>query len=256
MRIGPTNATAAALVLVLMARATPLLGQEGDVYRAVTVQAAPGELLNLIDLLKEEQALARAGGEAPAMMFRHSQGDFWDIFLLYPVTDLAAHLPRRVEASRLAPGAGSPESPGPAAELQAAIDGSTTWREEVFVHGPPVEQVTALWAQTGFFHLEMFQGLAGKRDELIAQRRMENDYLERIGKEANAIFTRIAGASTDAFTIGFYRDLAHYAEPNAVSDEAAGQAAIDAGFEGRAYIGSYLRSLILRHHDTLGVAIP
>ena len=116
--------------------------------------------------------------------------------------------------------------------------------------------MAARWAESGFFHLEMFQGLAGKREELIAQRRMENDYLERIGKDANAIFTRIAGASTDAFTLGFYRDLAHYAEPNAVSDEEAERAAVAAGFEGRGFIGSYLRSLILRHHDTLGVAIP
>ena len=96
----------------------------------------------------------------------------------------------------------------------------------------------------------------GKRAELLRQREMENVYLRGIGKDPNGIFVRLAGASSDAFTIGFYRDLSHYAEPNSVSDEEAERAALEAGFEGRAFIGSYLRSLLLRHHDTLGVEIP
>ena len=254
MRPPKTTATlTAAVAMIALWGANPLGGQEGGIYRAVTVQAAPGKLLEMIELFQEEQAFARSMGEAPAMMFRHSQGDFWDIFLLYPIPDLPEYFEAETRARRSRARAPS----GMTGEvLNAAIDAVSAWREEVFVHGPPHDEVADLWQNSGFFHLETFQGLAGRRAELLHQRRIENDYLERIGKAPNAIFTRIAGASTDAFTIGFYRDLAHYAEPNAVSDEEANQAAIDAGFEGRDYIGSYLRSLILRHQDTLGVAIP
>ena len=48
-----------------------------------------------------------------------------------------------------------------------------------------------------------------------------------------------------------YRDLAHYAESDASPLEEADAAAKAAGFEGREFIGSYIRTLILEHRDTL-----
>ena len=92
--------------------------------------------------------------------------------------------------------------------------------------------------------------------QLVREREMENDYLVRLGRKPNHIFTRIAGSSTDAFTIGYYRDLKAYANPPEVTPDQEEEAAKAAGFRGAAFIGAYLRELILRHHDTLAVPIP
>ena len=70
-----------------------------------------------------------------------------------------------------------------------------------------------------------------------------------------AVLAGSAGSSTDAFTIGYYRDLKAYANPPEVTAQQEEDAAVAAGFRGAAYIGAYLRELILRHHDTLAVAI-
>ena len=65
----------------------------------------------------------------------------------------------------------------------------------------------------------------------------------------------ITGAAWDSFTIGFYRDLQHYAEPSKVSAEEEDRAAKAAGFESRNHIGSYLRQFLSGHHDTLGSVV-
>jgi hypothetical protein len=231
----------------------PAAAQTGGVYRAVTAQAAPGELLELIELYRDEKSLLSSIGEEPSFWMRHSQGDIWDLLLLYPIGSMGeyfsdAAMQRRSGATSAAGRTGH--------ELQAAIDAATAWREEVFAHGPALADVRTAWDAAGFFHVEIFEGLAGKRAELIREREMENDYLERMGRAPNHIFTRIAGSASDAFTIGYYLDLKAYANPPEVTEEEEEAAAVAAGFEGAAYIGSYLRELILRHHDTLATRIP
>ena len=58
-------------------------------YKVTLVQAAPGKLLDLIDLYKARAAeLRQAGDEAPLWM-RHSQGDHWDLMVLFPVGSYA-----------------------------------------------------------------------------------------------------------------------------------------------------------------------
>jgi len=90
----------------------------------------------------------------------------------------------------------------------------------------------------------------------LTQRRMENQYYTNIGERGNATFVRIAGAEFDAFTIGFYNDLKDYADTgDAVSTEQDADAQAAAGFT-PGEIGLYLRTLLLRHHDTLAVSIP
>jgi hypothetical protein len=250
MRWGLLAATAVSLVAV---PASSAAAQEVDVYRAVTVQAAPGDVLDLIELYREEQQLLAGLGEEPPLWMRHSQGDIWDLLLLYPVGSVSDYF----EAGRVAARAEVVSSTGrTGAALQREIDARSAWREEVFVFGPGVAEVKEAWNGSGFFHVEMFEGLAGKRAELIREREMENDYLVRLGREPNHIFTRIAGSSTDAFTIGYYTDLKAYANPPEVTPAQEEAAAVAAGFRGAAYIGQYLRELILRHHDTLAVRIP
>ena len=84
---------------------------------------------------------------------------------------------------------------------------------------------------------------------------MENHYLRELGRPENLIFTREAGGPWDSFTLGFYRDLKHYAESADIPAADEDRAAKTAGFEGADRIGSYLRRLILYHRDTLCVAI-
>jgi len=102
----------------------------------------------------------------------------------------------------------------------------------------------------------MFHALPGRLSDLEREREMENAYLRALGRPQNAIFVRDQGGSWDLFTIGFYRDLKHYAESADIPEASQESAAKAAGFEGARAIGPYLRTLIGSHHDTLAVAIP
>jgi hypothetical protein len=84
---------------------------------------------------------------------------------------------------------------------------------------------------------------------------MENEYLRYLKQPTNLIFVRDQGAAWDCFTIGFYRDLQHYAESAKTTPDDAEKAAKAAGFESAKAIGPYLRTLIALHHDTLAVAV-
>src|SRR6478736_3773546 len=66
-------------------------------YKVSLVQAAPGKLVALIDLYKARAAeLKQAGDEAPLWM-RHSQGDHWDLMILFPVGSYAEYYqPERI----------------------------------------------------------------------------------------------------------------------------------------------------------------
>lgn len=244
---------AAALVFALLVFASPASAQQPGVYRTVTVQAAPGQLLELMELYREERTFLAAQGEEAPLWMRHSQGDLWDLFLLYPLESVSAYFSaqraQRLDRARTPSGRTG-------AELRREIERLSAWREEVFVNGPAVAEVKDAWSGSGFFHVEMFEGLAGRRADLLREREMENDYLIRMGRKPNHIFTRIAGSATDSYTIGYYVDLKAYANPPARTPAQQEAAAVAAGFRGADTIGSELRALILRHHDTLAVRIP
>lgn len=93
--------------------------------------------------------------------------------------------------------------------------------------------------------------MVGKQTELLKQREMENVFYSHINHRPNIIFTRVFGPSWDSFTIGAYKDLMDYANDGGITFEQEDAAAKKAGFQGVNYIGSYLRSLLLEHHDTL-----
>jgi len=207
------------------------------VYRAVFLQAAPGRLLELVDLVKAALPVYDAAGGPRPLLGRHTQGDRWDIMLVEPVGSLASFYAHE-----------------PATQWER-MESLVAWREELFVNGPPLEEFERRNTEGGFYHLEIFLGLAGKRDSLYRQRLMEDDYSRRIGRPDNLVFTRLSGAAWDLFTIGFYRSLQHYAEPSSVTAEQEETAARAAGFVSRNDIGAYLRRFIALHHDTLLVPI-
>lgn len=241
-----------ALVLVFAALFTvPAASAAGEtyLYRAELLQAAPGKLLELIPLLQTRASLLEAVGDAAPFWMRHSQGDHWDLMLLYPMSSYAEFYSAERVAKRKKAESGAPE-------IAERIKADIAWQEDVFVYGPPLETVKAAFANTKFFHIEMFVALAGHRGDLYHEREMENAYSKALSQPENLIFVRDQGAAWDLFTIGFYRDLKHYAESADVTPSRQETAAKAAGFDSPAQIGPYLRKFISSHHDTLAVAVP
>ncbi|HKF58397.1 MAG TPA: hypothetical protein VKJ45_23340 [Blastocatellia bacterium] len=215
-------------------------------YDARLVQAAPGKLLDLIDLYKARMAGIRDGGDEPPLWMRHSQGDRWDLLLLFPMGSYAEYYrPERIaRRARLEP-----------QEFRERLASDVYWQEDVFVHGPALDDLRKAFAGAGYFHVEMFQALPGRAADLYKEREMENAYLRVLREPDNFIFVRDQGAAWDVFTLGCYRNLKHYAEGSDVQAKDQEAAARAAGFEDAAHIGPYLRTLISSHHDTLAVAI-
>jgi len=236
------------LVLSLVAPAD----SGGSAYEAMFLRAAPGRLLELIQLLQSSLPVYRAAGAHPPVLLRHAQGDQWDLLLLTPLQSIEHHFSGRRRAlwSASAREAGFDDS-----AFRAAFEREVAWHEELYVDGPPVTALDSALQGKGYFHLEIFQALAGKRDSLLTEREMENAFLRRIGRPANLIFTKVAGAAWDSFTLGLYRDLQDYAEPSRATVEEEEAAAKAAGFASRNHIGSYLRKFLAGHHDTLGSVV-
>ncbi len=228
--------------------ATPSLAADnGYLYKVSLVQAAPGKLLDLIDLYKARAtAYQTVGDEAPLWM-RHSQGDHWDLMILFPMGSYAEfYQPQRV-AKRQQAEQGN--------KMDQKIKESIAWQEDLFAYGPPLADLRKAFAGGGFFHVEMFITLPGQFGALYKEREMENVYARSLKEPENFIFVRDQGAAWDIFTIGVFRDLKHYAESADVPAKDQEAAAKAAGFESPAQIGPYLRRFIREHHDTLAVAI-
>jgi hypothetical protein len=238
-------------IAVLFLATTPAAHAD-YLYKAIFLRAAPGKLLDAIALYKSRMPVYDASGDARPFLMRHSQGDQWDLMLLFPMESWTAYfsadrVAKRDRAAR--------ESGVLQPEFARRFYEVVAWHEDVFVEGPPLEEVRKRWDSAGFFHVEIFISLAGKQAELRREREMENKYLEGVGRQGNLIFTHDQGAAWDLFTIGFYRDLPHYAESAGIPPEKAEASARAAGFRGAADIGPYLRTLIASHHDTLCVAV-
>ncbi len=235
------------IVCLLVCFAAPGFAQAPQqyLYRTTLIQAAPGQLLWLIDQLKARTAAEQGIGEPPTWMIRHSQGDHWDLLLLTPIGSYMDYfsekrVEKREKSFAVAPG-----------RLRDAI----AWQEDVFVWGPPVEEVRSVMTSGNFYHVEMFIALPRLQGELRRERQMENAYQKYLGRPENLIFMRDMGAAWDCYTIGVYRDLKHYAESADIPAEKQEEAARAAGFQSVSQIGPYLRTLIRSHHDTLGTAV-
>jgi hypothetical protein len=240
------------IVVALLLGADSVAQAQSFLYKAMFVRAAPGKLLELIALYKERMPVYDAAGDVRPFWIRHSQGDQWDLMLLFPMESWPAYY----SAGRIARrNAAAAKSRLPQADFARKFYELAAWHEEVFVEGPPLETVRKHFEGAGFFHLEIFMALPGKQGELRKQREMENAYLTGMGRPANLIFTHDQGAAWDLFTLGFYRDLKHYAESADIPPAKQDAAAKAAGFAGADAVGPYLRTLIASHHDTLALAV-
>lgn len=236
------------IVLTDASRAEP-----ATLYRAMFVQAAPGRLLDFIGLYKERGGVYDAAGDERPLLMRHSQGDRWDLLLLFPMGSFTEYYAPERAQRRQAAAERSSLAP---AEFRKRVYECIAWHEEVFVDGPPLETVKKAWSGAGFYHLEIFVALPGKQAELYREREMENAYSKGIGRAETLIFTHVEGAAWDLFTVAFYTNVKHYAETSDVPAEKREAAARAAGFANADAIGPFLRTLISIHHDTLGVAVP
>jgi hypothetical protein len=213
-------------------------------YKARLVQAAPGKLLDAIELYKSSLTEYKHAGDEQPLMMRHSQGDHWDLLILIPMKSYADYYtPERVAKRKMLH------------ESQDKLDALIAWQEDVFVYGPSLAELQKAFASSTFFHVEMFDALAGKQSELFKEREMENAYLKALKRPENLIFVRDQGAAWDLFTVGAYRDLKHFAESAGIPEADQEEAAKAAGFEAANRIGPYLRTLISSHHDTLAVSV-
>jgi hypothetical protein len=240
---------------ILVAAAGPAAAQSAaaaapqPLYRLQMLQAAPGRLLELIDVVKKHSALAAAGGEETPVIMRHSQGDHWDLAVLWPMDDWAAYYSQARMAKRDTAARASGRTP---VELERELDPLVSWHEDLYMRGPSVDALRAHVKDMGLLHYEMMQALPGKRDALIEERRMENAFNRNRGRGETLIFVREAGADWDVVTLGVYRNWTQYAESDLIPKEANDEAARKAGFTDAGGVGPFMRTLISTHRDTLG----
>jgi hypothetical protein len=235
--ISPARATAA----------TAATAENSYLYKVTLVQAAPGKLLELIDLYKARSAAYQGAGDEAPLWMRHSQGDHWDLMILFPMGSYTDFYQTQRIVKRQQADQGS--------RLEGKIKENIAWQEDLFAYGPPLADLRKAFAAGAFFHVEMFVALPGKFADLYKEREMENAYSKALKEPENFIFARDQGAAWDIFTIGVYRDLKHYAESADVPAKDQEAAAKAAGFEAPGQIGPYLRRFIREHHDTLAVAV-
>ncbi len=226
----------------------PGAAEAGDfsaLYRVELVRAAPGAYAEVMDLYHAHFDAMEAAGEERPLWMRHSQGDQWDFLVMHPMGSWEAwYAPKRMAARQLAE-----------QTFREGHNEIVSWTEDTFMWGPSVDVLHARADGAGLFHVEMFEALAGKYDELVAQRQMENAYYAGMDHPGNLIFVRDAGGAWDVMTLGFYRDLPHFAESATWPFDRDDAAARAAGFDGVMAIAPYLRSLLLTHRDTIARAI-
>ena len=245
-----SSATVALTMALAVVQAPPSIPAE--LYRFVLIQAAPGKLLELIDLYKGRLPVVAASGDELPIIVRHSQGDRWDLLVVYPSGGFTSYYSEPRVAKRHAAAEASGVSN---AEFARKFYALVAWHEDVYVEGPPVSELRAYLKDAPLVHLEMLQALPGKRDALIEERRMESVFNQQRGRPRSLIFTHEQGAAWDVITLDAYRDWRHYAEQETISKDVNDAAAKKAGFESADAIGPYMRTLISSHHDTIGTLV-
>lgn len=223
-----------------------------ELYRFVFIQAAPGKLLDVIDMYRKRMPVITAGGDEAPFIIRHSQGDRWDLVIIYPSGSFTSYysadrVRRRTDAAN-ASGLST-------AQFAKQFYDLVSWHEDVDVEGPPLQAFRDYVKDPGLLHLEMFQALAGKRDLLIEERRMETAFNVARSRPGALLFTHEQGAGWDVISLDGFRNWRHYAESETIPQEVSDAAAKTAGFANMDAIGPYMRSLIALHHDTLGTPV-
>jgi hypothetical protein len=233
----------ASLLLPMDQEAIPPNQREGQyLYRFAMLQAGPGHVLKLIDTHKKMGDTMALRGEERPVIVRHSQGDHWDLLVIYPLGNRAPFQFTKKNGQR-------------AAAILAKIRPLLLWHEDLFVAGPELNILRKFLKGKGLVHFEMMQALPGKYKDLVEERRMENTYNRNRGRAQTLIFTHLAGAAWDVVTLGSYKDWHEYADSDKIPKELSEKAAKSAGFPSADEVGAFMRTLITTHRDTLGPVI-
>jgi len=239
----------ALLLTPSLAAAQAALPTRPELYKFVTIQAAPGKLPDLLALYRDRAPVMAGNGDEFPIVVRHSQGDRWDLLVIYPIGSFADFYSRERMAARDAAGVASGVTN---AAFQERLYQVIAWHEDVFVWGPPLAELRAYVAGATVAHLEMMQAMAGQHEALTRQRYMESAYNVSRGRPRMLVFTHQEGAAWDVITLDAWPDWRRYGEAQMVPAEVSEAAAKKAGFASADAVGVIMRSLINTHHDTLG----
>ena len=212
-----------------------------ELYHVHFVKAAPGKLTELISVYQESPV--PAGEPGPPLVFRHMQGDDWDLLVLTPLG----------KEETLSPGA-------PSAELQRWMDWTRPLRSQhgdTFTAGPPWSDVKARLvdasrptgtsggaeAASSVYTVTTYRSLPGHRDQLAGVLgRIAGLYPDR-----RTILQHVEGAPWEFVVISRYDSWSALG-----ADEAAPAAALQRqGFASNDAISLELRQHVAEHRDTI-----
>jgi hypothetical protein len=234
------------------ATAQTALPSRPELYKFVTIQAAPGRLPDLLALYRERAPVMAKNGDELPIVVRRSQGDRWDLLVIYPLGSFTEFYSRERMARRDAAGAASGVTN---AMFQARLYKLIAWHEDVFAWGPPLAELRASLQGTTVAHVEMMQAMAGQHEALTRQRYMESAFNVNRGRPPMLVFTHQEGAAWDVITLAAWPDWRHYGEAQMVAADVSEAAATKAGFTSADAVSLAVRSLINTHHDTLGTFV-
>ena len=87
-----------ALLAAAVLAVTAVQADTTYLYRTHFIRAAPGEILELVEVLQERMSFYDAAGEPAPFIMRHAQGDHWDLQIMYPMGSFMDYYsPARVE---------------------------------------------------------------------------------------------------------------------------------------------------------------
>ena len=248
----PVVALVLSVMLPTAAIAQEPLPPRPELYKFVMIQAAPGKLPDLLAAYRDRAPVMAVNGDEPPVVVRHSQGDRWDLLVIYPIGSFTTFYSAERMARRDAAGKASGVTN---AAFQERLYQSIAWHEDVFVWGPPLAELRAYVASATLAHVEMMQAMAGQHEALTRQRHMESAFNVNRGRPRLLVFTHQEGAAWDVITLDAWKDWRQYGEAQMVAPDVSDAAAKKAGFANADAVGVAMRSLINSHHDTLGTFV-
>ena len=149
------------LILVLLISSFHIHAQVTDqLYKVALLRAKPGSLLKLIDVIKYDIANYEVYQKNKPFLLRHSQGDHWDLMLIYPIEDMEGYFSNALSSKRTK--TKSIEKP-----YGDSYFDLLAFQEEAIVKGPDAGLFGTAMEGFDLFHIEIFTALAGKQNELL-----------------------------------------------------------------------------------------
>lgn len=239
-------------VLPALASAQVEVPPRPELYKFVMIQAAPGKLPDLLAAYRDRAPVMAVNGDDAPIVVRHSQGDRWDLLVIYPIGTFTTFYSAERMARRDAAGKASGVTN---AAFQERLYQFIAWHEDVFVWGPPLTELRAYVQGKTVAHIEMMQAMAGQHEALTRQRHMESAFNINRGRPRMLVFTHQEGAAWDVITLVGWNDWRQYGEAQMMAPDVSEAAAKKAGFASTDAVGVAMRSLINTHHDTLGIFV-